>query len=236
MTPPAGEVRSEIRALRRRQALLWALGVRPDRPARLAVLRRLLPLRRRGDRRRARARGAAAGREPAGARGAAQPGAAETVELGGTVESRLVLHNRKGLPALWLFWRDAGRARARRRGGHCGFQTLTSEETMRSACTLHSTRRGLFRVGPAVIEASDPLRAGAAVPGRPGGALRHRAAAHGASGPGMAPGPPARPRGAPPPEPVRGPLPLPRRARLPRRGTACGASTGAPPPARAACR
>jgi uncharacterized protein (DUF58 family) len=28
---------------------------------------------------------------------------------------------------------------------------------MRSACTLHSTRRGLFRVGPAVIEASDPF-------------------------------------------------------------------------------
>ncbi len=82
---------------------------------------------------------------------------AETVEIGETVESRLVLHNHKGLPALWLFWRDEIEAGLAAEGVTCGFQTLTSEETMHSSCTLHGTRRGLFRVGPAVIETSDPL-------------------------------------------------------------------------------
>lgn len=83
--------------------------------------------------------------------------AAETIELGETVETRLVLHNRKALPAPWLFWREAVDPGLDAEGVTCGFQSLASEETMRSACTLHSTRRGLFRVGPAVIEASDPF-------------------------------------------------------------------------------
>jgi uncharacterized protein (DUF58 family) len=83
--------------------------------------------------------------------------AAETIELGETVESRLALHNRKALPAPWLFWREAVDPGLDTEGITCGFQTLASGETMRSACTLHSTRRGLFRVGPAVIEASDPF-------------------------------------------------------------------------------
>jgi len=83
--------------------------------------------------------------------------ASETIELGEAVESRLVLHNRKALPAPWLFWREAVDPGLDAEGITCGFQTLASEETMRSACILHSTRRGLFRVGPAVIEASDPF-------------------------------------------------------------------------------
>ena len=83
--------------------------------------------------------------------------AATEIELGGAVESRLVLHNRKSLPAPWLFWREAVDPGLDVEGVSCGFQTLASEQTMRVACTLHSTRRGLFRVGPAVIEASDPF-------------------------------------------------------------------------------
>jgi uncharacterized protein (DUF58 family) len=82
---------------------------------------------------------------------------AETVEIGGTVESRLVLHNHKRLPALWVFWRDAIEPGLAADGVTCGFQTLTSEETLHTACTLHGVRRGLYRVGPAVIESSDPL-------------------------------------------------------------------------------
>lgn len=82
---------------------------------------------------------------------------AETIELGGTLESRLVLHNRKALPALWVFWKDEIEPGLAAEGITCGFQTLTSEETMHSACILHGRRRGLFRVGPAVIETSDPL-------------------------------------------------------------------------------
>jgi uncharacterized protein (DUF58 family) len=79
------------------------------------------------------------------------------IELGGAVESRLVLHNRKSLPALWLFWREAVDPGLDVEGVSCGFQTLASEQTIRIACTLHSTRRGLFRVGPVVVEASDPF-------------------------------------------------------------------------------
>jgi uncharacterized protein (DUF58 family) len=82
---------------------------------------------------------------------------ADTVELGGTVESRLVLHNRKALPALWVFWKDEIEPGLAAEGITCGFQTLSSEETMHTACALHGKRRGLFRVGPAMIEASDPL-------------------------------------------------------------------------------
>jgi uncharacterized protein (DUF58 family) len=83
--------------------------------------------------------------------------ASETIELGETVESGLVLHNRKALPAPWLFWREAVDPGLDAEGITCGFQTLASGETMRSSCTLHSTCRGLFRVGPAVVEASDPF-------------------------------------------------------------------------------
>lgn len=82
---------------------------------------------------------------------------ADTLELGGTAESRLVLHNRKALPALWVFWKDEIEPGLAAEGITSGFQTLSSEETMRSACTLHGRRRGLFRVGPAMIETSDPL-------------------------------------------------------------------------------
>jgi uncharacterized protein (DUF58 family) len=83
--------------------------------------------------------------------------AATEIELGGTVESRLVLHNRKSFPAPWLFWREAVDPGLDVEGVSCGFQTLASEQTIRMACTLHSTRRGLFRVGPVVVEASDPF-------------------------------------------------------------------------------
>jgi uncharacterized protein (DUF58 family) len=83
--------------------------------------------------------------------------AATEIELGASVESRLVLHNRKSLPAPWLFWREAVDPGLDVEGVGCGFQTLASEQTIRLAFTLHSTRRGLFRVGPAVIEASDPF-------------------------------------------------------------------------------
>lgn len=82
---------------------------------------------------------------------------AESIEIGETVESRLVLHNRKGIPAFWIFWRDAIEPGLKPEGITRGFQTLTSEETMHSSCVLHGVRRGLYRVGPAVIETSDPL-------------------------------------------------------------------------------
>lgn len=81
----------------------------------------------------------------------------ETLEIGGTVESRLELHNGKDLPAFWLLWKEEIEPGLAAKGVTCGFQTLRSEETMSSSCLLHGSRRGLFRVGPAVLETSDPL-------------------------------------------------------------------------------
>jgi uncharacterized protein (DUF58 family) len=82
---------------------------------------------------------------------------AAEIELGDSVESRLVFHNRKDFPALWLFWREAVDPGLDAEGLTCGFQTLESEQTIHTVCILHSTRRGLFRVGPMVVEASDPF-------------------------------------------------------------------------------
>jgi uncharacterized protein (DUF58 family) len=82
---------------------------------------------------------------------------ATEIELGDSVESRLVFLNRKGFPALWLFWREAVDPGLDAEGLTCGFQTLESEQTIHTVCILHSTRRGLFRVGPMVVEASDPF-------------------------------------------------------------------------------
>lgn len=82
---------------------------------------------------------------------------AETVEIGGTIESRIELHNLKDLPALWLFWKDQIEPGLAPQGITCGFQSLKSEETISSSCILRGTRRGLFRVGPSMIETSDPL-------------------------------------------------------------------------------
>jgi uncharacterized protein (DUF58 family) len=83
--------------------------------------------------------------------------AAESMEVGGTVESRIELHNLKDLPALWVFWKEEIEPGLAPEGITCGFQSLKSEETVSSSCILHGTRRGLFRVGPSVIETSDPL-------------------------------------------------------------------------------
>ena len=81
----------------------------------------------------------------------------ETVEIGGTVESRLELCNNKDLPAFWLLWKDEIEPGLAAKGMICGFQTLRREETVSASCLLHGTRRGLYRVGPAVLETSDPL-------------------------------------------------------------------------------
>ena len=163
--PPAGEVRREIRDLRRRQALRW--GVTAAAIALLlslfsagfflyAALVTLATL------------GLAAllpaasllgleVRRSLGKNTMEMSEIAETLELGESVESRLVLLNRKPLPALWLFWRDEVEPGLDVEGATSGFETVSGDGTLRSACVLHTTRRGLFRIGPAVIEASDPF-------------------------------------------------------------------------------
>jgi len=79
------------------------------------------------------------------------------VELGGVVDARLIVHNRKGLPALWLFWQDQIEPGLDAEGTSCGFKTLGPDAQAELDYRLHSTRRGLFRVGPAVVETCDPF-------------------------------------------------------------------------------
>jgi len=151
-----GEARREVGRLRRRQGLAWALTI-----AGLAFLLSLFSA------------GfflyAAAVTLTVLALAAVLPAAslagvevrrslgASEIELGETIEARIVLHNRKLLPALWIFWRDEVDSGLDVQGASCGFQTLRQEETSRTAYLLRGTRRGLFRVGPAVVEASDPF-------------------------------------------------------------------------------
>ena len=154
--PAPREVSREVRNQRRRQALLWASGAgllallvslfsagfflyAAVVTAAVLGLAALLPA------------ASLAGLEVRRGLESAE------IELGGAVESRLVLHNRKAFPAPWLFWREEVDPGLDVEGVSCGFLTLASGQTIRTACTLHSTRRGLFRVGPAVIEASDPF-------------------------------------------------------------------------------
>ncbi|HSS75607.1 MAG TPA: DUF58 domain-containing protein [Thermoanaerobaculia bacterium] len=163
--PPAGEVRREIRDLRRRQALRWG--------ATAAAIAILLSLFSAGFFLYAAvvalaALGVAAllptasllgveVRRSLGKETMEVSEMAEVVELGESIESRLVFRNGKPLPALWLFWRDEVEPGLDVEGAACGFETLKSDGILRSACILHTTRRGLFRIGPAVIEASDPF-------------------------------------------------------------------------------
>lgn len=153
---PAGEARREVRNVRRRQGLAVALA--------LGALALLVSIFSAGFFLYAAVVTAAVLGLAALLPGASLLGlearrslGAESIELGETVESRLVLHNRKTYPAFWISWRDEVEAGLDAEGSTCGVQTLSGEETVRTACTLHSTRRGLFRIGPAVIEASDPF-------------------------------------------------------------------------------
>lgn len=155
-SPAAGEVRREVRGLRWRQTVYWGSAV--------AFLALLLSLFSAGFFLYAAVVAAAVLGLAAVLPAASLLGlevrrslGAESIELGQAVESRLVLHNRKGIPAFWLFWRDEAETGLDAEGAICGFKTLASEETVHSSCVLRSTRRGLFRVGPAVIEASDPF-------------------------------------------------------------------------------
>ncbi|MEM8931503.1 MAG: DUF58 domain-containing protein [Acidobacteriota bacterium] len=82
---------------------------------------------------------------------------ASEVELGGTVDARIMLHNRKSLPAPWLLWRDRVEDGLDVEGAEGDFRTLGGDEKAHLSYRLHPLRRGLFRVGPLVVESSDPL-------------------------------------------------------------------------------
>jgi uncharacterized protein (DUF58 family) len=79
------------------------------------------------------------------------------IELGEAVDASLSLRNAKGLPAPCVFWRDQVEPGLDVEGKTCAFETLAPRGEGRLTYRLHSLRRGLFRIGPAVVEASGPF-------------------------------------------------------------------------------
>ncbi|HEX3529463.1 MAG TPA: DUF58 domain-containing protein [Thermoanaerobaculia bacterium] len=79
------------------------------------------------------------------------------IEMGEAVDASVSLHNAKGLPAPWIFWRDQIETGIDVEGETCAFETLPARGEALLTYRLHSTRRGLFRIGPAVVEASGPF-------------------------------------------------------------------------------
>ena len=76
---------------------------------------------------------------------------AEEVELGAQVQARVVLQNRKNLPAFWLFWQDRVDSGLDPEGERGGFRTLEPKAKDHLSYKLHTLRRGLFRIGPLVV-------------------------------------------------------------------------------------
>lgn len=79
------------------------------------------------------------------------------IELGEAVDASVSLRNGKGLPAPWIYWRDQIEPGLDVEGQSSAFETLPARAEALLTYRLHSTRRGLFRVGPAVVEASGPF-------------------------------------------------------------------------------
>lgn len=79
------------------------------------------------------------------------------IELGEAVDASVSLRNGKPLPAPWIFWRDQVEPGLDVEGETCAFETLAARGEGLLTYRLHSTRRGLFRVGPVVVEASGPF-------------------------------------------------------------------------------
>lgn len=79
------------------------------------------------------------------------------ITLGETIEAWLTIDNQKSLPAFWLFWQAHIDPGLDVEGPTCHFKTLSSLSKHELKFRLHSTRRGLFRVGPTVVESSGPF-------------------------------------------------------------------------------
>lgn len=80
-----------------------------------------------------------------------------TVQPGDSVDVTLSVQNNKLLPVPWLFCEDHVEAGLDVDGGTAALKTLAAEEDMTLSYKVSSSRRGLYRLGPAVTEASDPL-------------------------------------------------------------------------------
>jgi uncharacterized protein (DUF58 family) len=79
------------------------------------------------------------------------------INLGEAVDAWLSIENQKGLPALWTFWQDYIDEDLDVEDAVCHYKTFSPNQTHELKYRLHSTRRGLFQVGPTVVETSGPL-------------------------------------------------------------------------------
>lgn len=82
---------------------------------------------------------------------------ATEIDLGQAVDGSVSLRNGKRLPAPWIVWRDGVEAGLDGEGETAAFETVPAGGSSLLTYRLHSTRRGLFRVGPAVVESAGPF-------------------------------------------------------------------------------
>ncbi len=82
---------------------------------------------------------------------------ATEIACGDVVEAWLIVHNRKLLPASGLMWQDQIEPGLDVEGPSSCAATLAAGGQRKLVYRLHSTRRGLFRVGPAMVEATGPF-------------------------------------------------------------------------------
>lgn len=80
-----------------------------------------------------------------------------TASMGQRVGVTLTVENRKSVPAPWLYCEDQVEEGLDVEGGTASLRTLPADETLTIDYEVSSGRRGLYRIGPAVTEASDPL-------------------------------------------------------------------------------
>ncbi|MEM6794073.1 MAG: DUF58 domain-containing protein [Acidobacteriota bacterium] len=81
----------------------------------------------------------------------------QEVELGARVEQRLTLRNGKDWPAPWIFFEDRVDSGVDVEGPRGGCVSLGAGGREEIRYTLHTYRRGLFRLGPTLLETSDPF-------------------------------------------------------------------------------
>ncbi len=80
-----------------------------------------------------------------------------TVAVGQSVDVTLTIENRKSLPVPWLFCQDQVEDGLEVDGGSAALKTLPANETMTISYRVSAARRGLYRIGPSITEASDPM-------------------------------------------------------------------------------
>ena len=82
---------------------------------------------------------------------------ATEIKWGEAVKAKLTVTNQKSLSALWLFWEDHVDKALDVEGPVCHFKTLAPDKSHELPFRIHSTRRGFFKIGPAVVESSGPF-------------------------------------------------------------------------------